>query len=254
MNKIKTIVLSTTLTLLLGSVGLVNGCKKETEVKETEVISVNPTADPVVADKDVNVDVHVDNPQQPAGSTIIVDKQESTRATQDMLVLNANLQKLQAQVNSANEQTKAQLNKQIQQMNADKIKLQQQIAAFETKSREAKMTNDQAQKNLDAAREQMEKTKQDYLQLTQQKLSNFEKKLDTLAEKVNYLEATERGEVDKQLSSIQEQKDLINKKITDMQSTIDVATFKNLRSQIDTMFSNLDRSYNRIITDRVSLR
>ena len=74
------------------------------------------------------------------------------------------------------------------------------MKAYEIKAREA---NAQAQKQaMENNREQLEKVKQDYVQLAQAKLDNFDKKMDTLKDKVNNLDSTERTEVDKQIAKI----------------------------------------------------
>lgn len=259
MNNFKRIVVGITLSLTMFSAGLINACSEEKEVKVTEEINTEPVVATPVEDKEknVNVDVHVENPQQPAMGTkstdvTIIDRQENTKLNNEVATVNANLQKLQAQINSANAQTKADLNRQIQQMNAEKIKLQQQMAALEAKNREA---NAQAQKAaMENNREQLEKTKQEFIQLSETRLDTFEKKMDTLKDKLESLEATQRTEVDKQVSKIDEQKDKIADKVSDLNSTIDATSFRTIRTQIDTMIADLERSYNRLVTDRVSLR
>jgi chromosome segregation ATPase len=262
MQNVKQILVRITLSLALVSTGLLNACSKEKEVKVNEEVNSgtvsgngNSAVTPPVDDgKNVNVDVNVDNPQQPATQTttkeetnIVVDKPANTKLNNDMSAVNANLQKLQAQVKTANDQNKAQLNKQIQQMNTDKQKLQQQIAALQVK-------NQEVQKNMQDARDQMEKARDEYVRLTQVKLDDFNDKLSSLQDKVNNLDDTERTTVDQQVSKLQDLKNSLDQKMSDLETATDTNTYNTLRTQIESMLKNLQKNYNQLITDKVSLR
>lgn len=271
MKNIKNIVLGFAISAAMVSTGFMSACSETKEVKVTEEVKVEPTPVPVVeADKDVNVNVKVEQPPQVAVGTetkktevtnIVVDKADNSRLNNDMATVNANLAKLQSQVKTANDQSKAQLNKQIQQMNLDKLKLQKEIAAFQVKNKELTNIAQQQKANMEATKANMEKNsdqieqaKQDYIKLAQTRLDNFQTKMDTLKDKVSYLEATEKSEVDKQITKLDEKKDTVNQKISDLSSVSDSSGLRTMRSQIDTMMADLERSYTKLVSDKVSLR
>lgn len=250
--------LGTLLSVILASTLFVSACSETKEVKVTEKVNNDAVTTPVDTDKDVNVDVHVDQPATATRETevtnVVVDKTNTTKLNNDVANVNANLQKLQTQIKTANEQTKAQLNKQIQQMNAEKQKLQQQIATFEVKNRELNQAAQQQKANMDTLSQETEKTKQEYIKLTEAKLDDFEKKMDTVRDKANNLEDSERAKVDQEITRIEDNRNNVNDKISELNTVNDPASFKNVRNEIDKMVAELERDYSRLVAERISLR
>jgi DNA repair exonuclease SbcCD ATPase subunit len=256
MSNFKSIVLGVAFSLAIVAPALTISCSKEEKVSE---VVAEATPLPEAVNKDVNVNVKVDQPPQNGNmeskkteiTNIMVDKPANSRINNDLANVNANLKKLQDQVNVANEQTKIELNKRIQQVNTDKEKLEQQVTELETKNRQAANT---AQNNADIAdnNAQMAKIKLEFVRLTQVKLDNFAKTLDTVKGKANSLEPDDQ--VNMLISKLEEQKTAIDQKMTVLDSSVDSTNFKSLRTQINFMMADLEKGYNRLVINRSYLR
>src|SRR6185295_16239151 len=102
MYSLKRIVLGVAFSFAIVSPVLTSSCSKEEKVSEEIIVEATPLPE---VDKDVNVNVKVEQPPQNAGmetkrtevTNIVVDKQANTRINTDLAAVNANLQKLQAQ-------------------------------------------------------------------------------------------------------------------------------------------------------------
>ncbi|MBC7474612.1 MAG: hypothetical protein H7263_10000 [Candidatus Sericytochromatia bacterium] len=218
------------------------GCNKTEEVKVKENVVLETTPKP---NEKVNVNVDVQQPQQPVERTktdvVVVNNDKSGK---DLAVMNANIQKLQDQLKSSNDQSKIELNKQIQKMNADKLQLQKQVATLQTKSVQANAKT-QSDQNLDI-------TKQQYRDSSRTKIDDFSKKMDDLKTKVANLNDPEKTQADNDISRIEDSKAETEKKLNDIDASKDISSLKIAKNQIDNMLTDLDKKYTQLLASKFS--
>lgn len=225
---------------------------KEVKVEHNTVASSTPISE---AEEDVNVNVHVDQPNAQVPVTrdttnVVVKNEESAK---EVALMNANIQKLQNQLATANAQSKAEINKQIQQMNADKAKLQAQIADLQNQN---KMAQDQMRKAEaeKIANENLSVTKEQYKDTASTKLENFDTKLTQLRDKTASLSDADKTSVENEITKLEDKRSEIETKISDIDTASNINSFKTIRTQIDSMMTDLDKKYNNLISTRISLR
>ncbi len=218
-------------------------CNKSKEVAEEEEAKV-----PIIDDKKVNVDVDI-NQQPPTVSTekntettVRIDSNMSEAALKtDLANLNSNLQKLQLQIKNSNDLAKVEINKQIQQLNVAKENLQKKIAELEVKNL------------LFAEQQKMELARKQYIDLTEKKLVQMQKKLDNLNNQVNYVEESVKFNVENQIAKLEDKKNNIELKLNDLQIQ-NINNLKSLQNQINNMISEFEKNYNNLVSSQLSSR
>lgn len=242
--------------LAIACIFTISACSETKQVKIEQKIASTPIPQVAEAEEDIKVNVNLQQPSQQAqitkDTTNVIVKDDSAK---EVAVMNANIQKLHNQLATANAQAKAEIQKQIQQMNADKSKLQQQILDLQNQNRIAQeqMRKAEAQK---IANENLSVTKEQYKDTVNTKLENIDSKITQLRDKLNAsnLNDSDKIKVEDEIKKLEDKKSEIETKVGAIDLASNIDSFKNTRNQIDSMFSSLDKSYNNLISSRVTLR